>query len=285
MCRDAEVLSLFAAIITKLRELMAPEVPRVFEAIFECTLQMITKNFAVGPWLLSFITYCMLPNAVCPGRPWPCFPASDGDFLGLKTMSWLATTCSAGDPAPCLDDCRAGSERCGSSAQVSVSGLCFPSHICQLLTKSRESRSPSCAAAHCRTIRSTGCSSLTCCAPSPTPARARCSPCPPCSSSSSSTPLSGPSGTRSAMWQTQARPCRHGHCPRCVCALAWRVPGRGSSDMQSDSAIDRVAMDDKANLSAPELHDSAASPLTCKCHAAWKQFWGSLQWLIMLLYK
>jgi hypothetical protein len=41
------VLSLFAAIITKLRELMAPEVPRVFEAIFECTLQMITKNFAV----------------------------------------------------------------------------------------------------------------------------------------------------------------------------------------------------------------------------------------------
>ena len=49
VCRDAEVLSLFAAIITKLRELMAPEVPRVFEAIFECTLQMITKNFAVGP--------------------------------------------------------------------------------------------------------------------------------------------------------------------------------------------------------------------------------------------
>ena len=48
MRRDAEVLSLFAAIITKLRELMAPEVPRVFEAIFECTLQMITKNFAVS---------------------------------------------------------------------------------------------------------------------------------------------------------------------------------------------------------------------------------------------
>ena len=42
------MLSLFAAIITKLRELMAGEVPRVFEAIFECTLQMITKNFAVG---------------------------------------------------------------------------------------------------------------------------------------------------------------------------------------------------------------------------------------------
>lgn len=35
---DAEVLSLFAAIINKLQGLMEPEVPRVFEAVFECTL-------------------------------------------------------------------------------------------------------------------------------------------------------------------------------------------------------------------------------------------------------
>lgn len=47
-CRDAEVLSVFAAIISKLRESMAAEVPRIFEAVFECTLQMITKNFEVG---------------------------------------------------------------------------------------------------------------------------------------------------------------------------------------------------------------------------------------------
>ncbi len=46
-CRDAEVLSVFAAIISKLREAMAAEVPRIFEAVFECTLQMITKNFEV----------------------------------------------------------------------------------------------------------------------------------------------------------------------------------------------------------------------------------------------
>lgn len=45
--RDAEVLSVFAAIISKLREAMAAEVPRIFEAVFECTLQMITKNFEV----------------------------------------------------------------------------------------------------------------------------------------------------------------------------------------------------------------------------------------------
>ena len=47
LCRDAEVLSLFAAIINKLQSKMASEVLRVFEAVFECTLQMITKNFEV----------------------------------------------------------------------------------------------------------------------------------------------------------------------------------------------------------------------------------------------
>lgn len=47
--RDAEVLSLMAAIINKLRQLMEPEVRRVFEALFECTLTMITKNFEDYP--------------------------------------------------------------------------------------------------------------------------------------------------------------------------------------------------------------------------------------------
>jgi CRM1 C terminal len=45
--REAEVLSLFAAIINKLKGNMETEVPRIFEAVFECTLQMITKNFEV----------------------------------------------------------------------------------------------------------------------------------------------------------------------------------------------------------------------------------------------
>jgi exportin-1 len=47
--RDAEVLSLFAAIINKLREKVQNEVPRIFEAVFECTLTMITKNFEDYP--------------------------------------------------------------------------------------------------------------------------------------------------------------------------------------------------------------------------------------------
>jgi len=39
------VLSLFATIINKLQSLMEAEVPRIFEAVFEVTLTMITKNF------------------------------------------------------------------------------------------------------------------------------------------------------------------------------------------------------------------------------------------------
>ncbi|KAK9798116.1 hypothetical protein WJX73_000475 [Symbiochloris irregularis] len=47
--RDAEVLSLFAAIINELSSKMEAEVPRIFEAVFECTLQMITRNFEDYP--------------------------------------------------------------------------------------------------------------------------------------------------------------------------------------------------------------------------------------------
>ena len=45
--RDAEVLSLFGTIISRLGERMEAEVPRIFEAVFEVTLQMITRNFEV----------------------------------------------------------------------------------------------------------------------------------------------------------------------------------------------------------------------------------------------
>ena len=47
--RDAEVLSLFAAIINKVQGAMLDEVPKIFEAVFECTLQMITANFEDYP--------------------------------------------------------------------------------------------------------------------------------------------------------------------------------------------------------------------------------------------
>lgn len=47
--RDAEVLSMFSVIINRLRGGMEAEVPRIFGAVFECTLQMITRNFEDYP--------------------------------------------------------------------------------------------------------------------------------------------------------------------------------------------------------------------------------------------
>jgi len=47
--RDAEVLLLFAEIINKLGASMVPSVPRIFESVFQQTLDMITKNFEDYP--------------------------------------------------------------------------------------------------------------------------------------------------------------------------------------------------------------------------------------------
>lgn len=47
--REAEVLSLMAAIVRKLKAGVAPRVPRIMQAVFECTLQMITANFTDYP--------------------------------------------------------------------------------------------------------------------------------------------------------------------------------------------------------------------------------------------
>ncbi|XP_072954085.1 protein EXPORTIN 1A [Typha angustifolia] len=47
--RESEVLSLFATIINKYKGAMMEDVPRIFEAVFQCTLEMITKNFEDYP--------------------------------------------------------------------------------------------------------------------------------------------------------------------------------------------------------------------------------------------
>jgi len=47
--RDPEVLSLFTCLINKLQGQMSSEVPRVFEAVFKCSLDMISKNFEEYP--------------------------------------------------------------------------------------------------------------------------------------------------------------------------------------------------------------------------------------------
>ncbi|GJM97310.1 hypothetical protein PR202_ga14229 [Eleusine coracana subsp. coracana] len=47
--RESEVLSLYATIINKYKSEMLEDVPRIFEAVFQCTLEMITKNFEDYP--------------------------------------------------------------------------------------------------------------------------------------------------------------------------------------------------------------------------------------------
>ncbi|KAK1366356.1 Importin N-terminal domain-containing protein [Heracleum sosnowskyi] len=47
--RESEVLSLFATIINKYKGAMIEDVPHIFEASFQCTLEMITKNFEDYP--------------------------------------------------------------------------------------------------------------------------------------------------------------------------------------------------------------------------------------------
>mmetsp|Transcript_3884 Transcript_3884/g.9253 ORF Transcript_3884/g.9253 Transcript_3884/m.9253 type:complete len:1088 (+) Transcript_3884:342-3605(+) len=47
--RDPEVLALFTTVVEKLKSNVVDEVPRIMEAVFECTLEMITKNFEDYP--------------------------------------------------------------------------------------------------------------------------------------------------------------------------------------------------------------------------------------------
>eukprot|EP00252_Welwitschia_mirabilis_P021498 TRINITY_DN552_c0_g1_i7.p1 TRINITY_DN552_c0_g1~~TRINITY_DN552_c0_g1_i7.p1 ORF type:complete len:1076 (+),score=191.44 TRINITY_DN552_c0_g1_i7:303-3530(+) len=64
--RESEVLSLFATIINKYKAAMMDDVLHIFEAVFACTLEMITKNFEDYPehrlkffsLLCAMATYC-----------------------------------------------------------------------------------------------------------------------------------------------------------------------------------------------------------------------------------
>lgn len=47
--REPEVLSTMAAIVNKLEGHITPEIPKIFDAVFECTLDMINKDFEEYP--------------------------------------------------------------------------------------------------------------------------------------------------------------------------------------------------------------------------------------------
>ncbi|KAG5144433.1 hypothetical protein JHK84_029976 [Glycine max] len=70
--RESEVLSLFATIVNKYKAAMVEDVPQIFEAVFQCTLEMITKNFEDYPehrlkffsLLRAIATHCF-PALIC----------------------------------------------------------------------------------------------------------------------------------------------------------------------------------------------------------------------------
>ncbi|XP_004511432.1 protein EXPORTIN 1A-like [Cicer arietinum] len=70
--RESEVLSLFATIVNKYKASMTEDIPCIFEAVFQCTLEMITKNFEDYPehrlkffsLLRAIATHCF-PALIC----------------------------------------------------------------------------------------------------------------------------------------------------------------------------------------------------------------------------
>ena len=64
--RDPEVLTLLATVVDTLRDLVASEVPRILDAVFEPTLRMITRNFEDFPeHRLAFFTLLKAVNTHC----------------------------------------------------------------------------------------------------------------------------------------------------------------------------------------------------------------------------
>ncbi|KAK6583263.1 hypothetical protein PZA11_004339 [Diplocarpon coronariae] len=64
--RDAEVLKVMSVIITKLSALMEDQVPNIMENVFECTLEMINKDFSEFPeHRVEFFTLLRAINLQC----------------------------------------------------------------------------------------------------------------------------------------------------------------------------------------------------------------------------
>lgn len=64
--RDPEVLTLFSTVVEKLKSNVVQDVPRIMEAIFECTLQMITANFEDFPeHRIRFFQFLRAVNSHC----------------------------------------------------------------------------------------------------------------------------------------------------------------------------------------------------------------------------
>merc|ERR1712212_205921 len=67
--REPEVLSVMATVVNKLKSYITIQIPPIFDAVFECTLDMINKNFEEHPE--HRINFFLLLQAVNSH----CFPA------------------------------------------------------------------------------------------------------------------------------------------------------------------------------------------------------------------
>ncbi|ELU44937.1 exportin-1 [Rhizoctonia solani AG-1 IA] len=96
--RDAEVLNVMATITSRLQGLLTPQVPAILDAVFECTLEMISKDFAEYPehrsgffkLLRAIDMYCfpVITRAVSNFLAESC-KQSDHDFTGFKHQSLM----------------------------------------------------------------------------------------------------------------------------------------------------------------------------------------------------
>lgn len=78
--RDAEVLNVMSTIISKLHSLMEDKIPIIMENVFECTLDMINKDFSEYPeHRVEFFKLLRAINLNCfPGK----FPPKDNRMQG-----------------------------------------------------------------------------------------------------------------------------------------------------------------------------------------------------------
>ena len=79
--RDAEVLNVMSTIISKLHSLMEDKIPIIMENVFECTLDMINKDFSEYPeHRVEFFKLLRAINLNCfPGK----FPLSEKPDNGM----------------------------------------------------------------------------------------------------------------------------------------------------------------------------------------------------------
>jgi len=76
--REPEVLSVMATVVNKLKSYITIQIPKIFDAVFECTLDMINKDFEEHPeHRTNFFTLLQAVNA-------HCFPA----FLSIPPQQF-----------------------------------------------------------------------------------------------------------------------------------------------------------------------------------------------------